>query len=80
VHPLVELDVGVGGSTIPPAGRIAAVAVPTLAPGPHSVLNPNVCAVGEISRKSGVPVNAKYRKVYGWMVTSYPAAFITDAT
>src|SRR5436190_3784903 len=38
MQPLVELDDGVGGRMIPPAGWIAAVAWPVLAPGPHSVL------------------------------------------
>ena len=37
VHPLVELDVCVGGRTIPPAGWIAPAAIPRLRPGPQSV-------------------------------------------
>src|SRR5919202_5198299 len=37
VHPLVELDVCVGGRMMPPAGWIAADAIPMLLPGPHSV-------------------------------------------
>ena len=37
VHPLVEVDVGVGGSTMPRAGWIAAVAAPRLSPAPQSL-------------------------------------------
>ena len=37
VQPLVELDVDVGGRTIPPAGWRSALAVPLLIPGYQSV-------------------------------------------
>src|SRR4051812_40391042 len=38
VHPLDELDVGVGGMTMPPAGWTTADAVPVLCPGFQSSL------------------------------------------
>src|SRR3954465_3310654 len=39
VHPLGELDVGVGGRTMPPAGCTSALAVPLLVPGFQSVIS-----------------------------------------
>jgi len=56
VHPLAELDVGVGGSTMPPAGLTwAPVAVPFAVPGFQSLTRVKLRAVGEISLQAGVP-------------------------
>src|SRR3954451_12989147 len=58
VHPLVELDVAVGGSTMPPAGLIwAPVASPLLVPGFQSLTSVKLRAVGETSLHVGVPKN-----------------------
>src|SRR5579872_1658075 len=53
VHPLVELDVCVGGMMMPPAGCRAAVVVPVLWPGFHSSASAYVCATGEFSWNDG---------------------------
>src|SRR4051812_41271030 len=47
LHPLVELDVAVGGRTMPPAGWIAASATPLLVPGFQSVVRVKSRGVGE---------------------------------
>src|SRR3954464_6789717 len=53
VQPLVELDVCVGGRTMPPAGWMLASAVPLLVPGFHSSTRTKSCAVGETSLHIG---------------------------
>src|SRR4051794_23256098 len=60
VHPLVELDTGVGGSTKPPAGWSGAFAVPLLVPAFHSSTSLKSCAVGETSLHVGVPTKDEY--------------------
>src|SRR3954451_16344763 len=81
LHPLAELGAGVGGMTVPPAGLTwAPVASPLLFPGFQSVISVKLRAVGETSLKLGVPTYDEYVKVYGWMVTSYPALRIASAT
>src|SRR5215213_599105 len=55
VQPLVELEVGVGGRTMPPAGWRSASADPLLVPGFQSVTRVKERAVGETSLHVGVP-------------------------
>ena len=70
VQPLVELGVGVGGMMMPPAGWIAASAVPLLVPGFQSVVSDEVVrASGRPRSTSGVPTKEEYVNVYGWSVT-----------
>jgi hypothetical protein len=57
VQPLVEVEVGVGGRTMPPAGRMSASAAPLLVPGFQSVTRVKSRAVGEVSLHVGVPTN-----------------------
>src|SRR5258708_4893868 len=81
LHPLVELGLGVGGSTMPPAGWISAlVAVPLLCPGFQSVPTTKFRAVGETSLHVGVPTKAEEVNFSGWPVTSHPPSPPTPAT
>jgi hypothetical protein len=57
VQPLFELDVGVGGSTKPPAGWRSASAVPLLLPAFQSSTSVKLRAVGVVSLHVGVPTN-----------------------
>src|SRR5215211_461454 len=57
VQPLVELEVGVGGMTMPPAGWTSPLAVPLLVPGFQSVTSVKLRAVGDVSLHVGVPTN-----------------------
>src|SRR5215216_1221633 len=57
VQPLVELEVGVGGRTMPPAGFRSAFASPLLVPGFQSVTSWNSRNVGVLSLQVGVPTN-----------------------
>src|SRR4051812_39943147 len=57
LQPLVELEVGVGGSTMPPTGcTMPPVTDPVLCPGPQSVLRTKPWDVGEVWLKAGTPV------------------------
>src|SRR3954466_15091880 len=55
LHPLVELEVSVGGRMMPPAGWMSASAEPLLVPGFQSVTRLKLRAVGETSLHVGVP-------------------------
>src|SRR5215211_869571 len=55
VQPLVELEVGVGGRTMPPAGFRSASASPLLVPGFQSVTSSKSRDVGVLSLHVGVP-------------------------
>src|SRR5947207_2958096 len=63
VHPLVELDVGVGGRMMPPAGWIAPVTEPLLGAAVQSSLNVKLIA-GETTLNDGKDVNATYGNWY----------------
>src|SRR4051794_9432950 len=69
LHPLVELGVGLGGMTVWPAATTWPVASPWLSPGFHSLISVKLRAVGETSRKLGVPTYDEYVNVYGCSVT-----------
>jgi hypothetical protein len=58
VQPLVELDVGVGGRTMPPAGCRSASALPLLIPAFQSSTTVKERAVGDVSLHVGVLVKA----------------------
>src|SRR5215212_3124298 len=60
VQPLVELEVGVGGRTMPPAGWTSAAAVPLLVPGFQSVTSWKLRDVGVLSLQVGVPTKEVY--------------------
>src|SRR4051794_28664432 len=56
VQPLVELEVAVGGMTMPPAGSTCpSVTVPLLDPGTQSSTRVKLRDVGELSLHVGVP-------------------------
>src|SRR5206468_75043 len=53
---------------------------PLLVPGFQSLTSVKSRAVGDASLHVGVPTNEEYVNLYGWIVTSYPTAFIFCAT
>jgi len=60
VQPLVELEVGVGGITMPPAGWREPTALPSIDPGFQSVAGWKLRDVGALSLNCGVPTKAEY--------------------